>query len=198
MGGAPTSARGPATTSNFERHEQLNWRGALTLSLVSSEAMMCSQSYDIMHVEEVERLTKVGVLFQFPALMYPNLFHHRSTRYYHYASGRFKEIKLATGTRIRDAAQDLARLNASSSYPLTLHAYILRRSTSVFETSENKVDAAQMDLRCVQEHATNATGRRLLEHYACALVPAKQQLRSAQRKELEDPQARLDTSKARS
>ena len=90
--------------------------------------------------------------------MYPNLFHHRSTRYYHYASGRFKEKKLATETRIRDAAQDNARLNASSSYILTLHAYILRRSTSMFETSEYEIDAAQTVLRCIQEHATNATG----------------------------------------
>ena len=69
MGGAPTSARGPATTSKDERYEQMNGRGALTLSLVSSEAMMCSQIYDIMHVEEVERLTKVGVLFQFRTLI---------------------------------------------------------------------------------------------------------------------------------
>ena len=120
---------------------------------------MCSQSYDIMHVEEVEGLTKVGVLVQFPALTHPNLFHPQEHTILSLRVGAFqRKKKLSTETRIRDAAQDIARLNASSSYILTLHAYILCRSTSVFETSEYNVDAAQTVLRCIQEHATNATG----------------------------------------
>ena len=52
--------------------------------MVSSEVMMNSPSYDVMKIEEVEELIKVRASFQVPALMCPNLFHRRSTLYYHH------------------------------------------------------------------------------------------------------------------
>ena len=49
--------------------------------------------------------------FPFPAFLHPNLFHHRSTQYYHHASGRSKEnSQLPTETEIYEAAQNLAQL----------------------------------------------------------------------------------------
>ena len=69
---------------------------------------MDSRSYDVMKVEDIEELIKVRAPFQFPALMYSNLFRHRSTLYYHHTSDHLK--KLATETKTLDAAQTLAWL----------------------------------------------------------------------------------------
>ena len=152
--------------------------------------------------------------------------------------------KLTTEMKIRDAAQNLARLNTSSSSTPPSSTRISRQSTTALETAERKVDAAQTELWRVQERAANVN-RRLLEHragvlamalaaaeraqadeehengsgplsptssvgspalapkfdgahlfagHAGAVVPFK---RGAQRKELEELQARLDASETR-
>ena len=157
--------------------------------------------------------------------------------------------KLATETKIRDAAQNLARLNSSSSSAPSSSTRISRQSSTALETAERKVDTAQTELWRVQERAANVS-RRLLEHRAGilataleaaertqadeeqdnnidgplspvstgsgagalaqkfdgahlfaghegAVMPARLQARGAQRKELEDLQARLDASEDR-
>ncbi|KAF8267438.1 Up-regulated during septation-domain-containing protein, partial [Lactarius quietus] len=207
----------------------VNTRDALLLSLMSSEAMVDSRGYEILTAEEVEELKKEQTIL----------------------SSRVGALqrKLATETKIRDAAQNLARLNSSSSAPSS-STRISRQSTTALETAERKVDAAQTELWRVQERAANVS-RRLLEHRAGvlaaalaaaertqageeqqdnvvdgplspastgsgagalaqkfdgahlfaghegAVVPAKQQPRGAQRKGLEELQARLDASEAR-
>ena len=72
--------------------------------------------------------------------------------------------KLATEVKIRDAAQTLARLNASNSSP----SRVSRQSTSALETAERKVTVAQTELWRLQERAANI-GRRLVEHRAAVL-----------------------------
>ncbi|KAH9023077.1 Up-regulated during septation-domain-containing protein [Lactarius pseudohatsudake] len=81
-----------------------------------------------------------------------------------------KKRKLATEIKIRDAAQNLARLNASSSTPSS-STHISRQSTTALETAERKVEAAQTELWRVQERAANVD-RRLLEHRAGVLAMA--------------------------
>ena len=75
--------------------------------------------------------------------------------------------KLATEVKIRDAAQTLARLNASNSSP----SQISRQSSNALETAERKVAAAQTELWRLQERAANID-RRLLEHRAGVLGAA--------------------------
>ncbi|KAH9022188.1 Up-regulated during septation-domain-containing protein [Lactarius hengduanensis] len=203
----------------------VNTRDALLLSLMSSEAMVDSRGYEILSAEEVEELKKEHTIL----------------------SSRVGALqrKLATEIKIRDAAQNLARLNASSSTPSS-STHISRQSTTALETAERKVEAAQTELWRVQERAANVD-RRLLEHRAGvlamalaaaertqageehddgegplspmssvsgagalapkfdgahlfagnagAVVPGK--TRGAQRKELEELEARLDASEAR-
>ena len=73
--------------------KQVNARCALLLRLASSEAVVDSRSHGILNVEGVDGFMKWVRAFQFPALMHPDLFQHRSTRYYHYASWRFQETR---------------------------------------------------------------------------------------------------------
>ena len=84
---------------------------------------MDSRSYDILNVEEVEELMKVRVPYQFFALMHPNLFHHKSTRYYHHASGRFKE-----NLQQKPKSATLHRTSPGCPphypHPVTLHAHV--------------------------------------------------------------------------
>ncbi|KAH9055308.1 Up-regulated during septation-domain-containing protein [Lactarius vividus] len=206
----------------------VNTRDALLLSLMSSEAMVDSRGYEILSAEEVEELKKEHTIL----------------------SSRVGALqrKLATEIKIRDAAQNLARLNASSSSTPSSSTHISRQSTTALETAERKVEAAQTELWRVQERAANVD-RRLLEHRAGvlamalaaaeraqaaeehddgdgplspmssvsgagalapkfdgahlfagnagAVVPGKQQPHGAQRKELEELEARLDASEAR-
>ncbi|KAI9431299.1 Up-regulated during septation-domain-containing protein [Lactarius indigo] len=206
----------------------VNTRDALLLSLMSSEAMVDSRGYEVLSAEEVEELKKEHTIL----------------------SSRVGALqrKLTTEIKIRDAAQNLARLNASSSTAPSSSTRISRQSTTALETAERKVEAAQMELWRVQERAANVD-RRLLEHRAGvlamalaaaertqageehdegegplspmssvsgagtlapkfdgahlfaghegAVVPEKLQLRAAQRKELEELEARLDASEAR-
>ncbi|KAH9009841.1 Up-regulated during septation-domain-containing protein [Lactarius deliciosus] len=208
--------------------QAVNTRDALLLSLMSSEAMVDSRGYEILSAEEVEELKKEHTIL----------------------SSRVGALqrKLATEIKIRDAAQNLARLNASSSSTPSSSTHISRQSTTALETAERKVEAAQTELWRVQERAANVD-RRLLEHRAGvlamalaaaertqtgeerddgdgplspmssvsgagalapkfdgahlfagnagAVVPGKQQSRGAQRKELEELEARLDASEAR-
>ena len=86
--------------------------------------------------------------------------------------------KLATEVKIRDAAQTLARLNASNSSP----SPISRQSSSALETAERKVAAAQTELWRLQERAANID-RRLLEHRAGVLGAALAEAERAQTKE---------------
>ena len=233
--------------------QPVNTRDALLLSLMSSEAMVDSRGYEILNAEEVEELKKV----RFPQIFYAaahNILFRSANQEHTILSSRVGALqrKLATETKIRDAAQNLARLNASSSTsstPSSSTTRISRQSTTALETSERKVDAAQTELWRVQERAANVS-RRLLEHRAGvlasaleaaertqagddqdtviedplspissmsgggalapkfdgahlfaghegAVVPSRQQPRSAQRKELEELQARLDASEAR-
>lgn len=209
--------------------QPVNTRDALLLSLMSSEAMVDSRGYEILNAEEVEELKKEHTIL----------------------TSRVGALqrKLATEIKIRDAAQTLARLNASSSASPASSSRISRQSTTALGAAERKVETAQTELWRVQERAANV-GRRLLEHRAGvlatalaaaertqageghdgdgedllrpmsgmgdagalapkfdgahlfaghegALVPARQQPRDAQRRELEELQARLDASEAR-
>lgn len=86
--------------------------------------------------------------------------------------------KLATEVKIRDAAQTLARLNASNSSP----SQISRQSSSALEIAERKVAAAQTELWRLQERAANID-RRLLEHRAGVLGAALAEAERAQAKE---------------
>ncbi|KAH9174506.1 Up-regulated during septation-domain-containing protein [Lactarius sanguifluus] len=128
----------------------VNTRDALLLSLMSSEAMVDSRGYEILSAEEVEELKKEHTIL----------------------SSRVGALqrKLATEIKIRDAAQNLARLNASSSTPSS-STHISRQSTTALETAERKVEAAQTELWRVQERAANVD-RRLLEHRAGVLAMA--------------------------
>ncbi|KAH8989745.1 Up-regulated during septation-domain-containing protein [Lactarius akahatsu] len=121
----------------------VNTRDALLLSLMSSEAMVDSRGYEILSAEEVEELKKEHTIL----------------------SSRVGALqrKLATEIKIRDAAQNLARLNASSSSTPSSSTHISRQSTTALETAERKVEAAQTELWRVQERAANVD-RRLLEH----------------------------------
>ncbi|KAH9959819.1 Up-regulated during septation-domain-containing protein [Russula dissimulans] len=122
-------------------------RDALLLSLLSSEAMVDSRDYVILSTEEVEELNKEHTVL----------------------SSRVVALqrKLKTELKIRDAAQNLARLNSSSPSPTR----ISRQSKDAHQTAERKVEAAQTELWRVQERAANI-GRRLLEHRAGVLGAA--------------------------
>ena len=48
--------------------------------------MVDGQGDDILNAVLVDELRKVRLPFQFPALLHPNLFHQKSTQFYHYAS----------------------------------------------------------------------------------------------------------------
>ena len=111
---------------------------------------------------------KVRASYQFPALMHPNLFHHMSPLYCRHASGCYRTN---SQQEIRDAAQNLARLKSPSSFTPSPLTDISPQSTSVLETPEHKVDAAQTELGRVLEHAANVTWR-ILEHRAGVLVTA--------------------------
>ena len=75
-----------------------------------------------------------------------------------------------TETKIRDTAQNLARLNSSSS-STPLSTRISCQSSTALETVEHKVDAAQTELWHVQEHAANVSWQ-LLKHRAGVLATA--------------------------
>lgn len=87
--------------------------------------------------------------------------------------------KLATEIKIRDAAQTLARLNASNSSP----SRVSRQSGIALETAERKVAAAQTELWRLQERVANID-RRLLEHRAGVLSAVLVKAELAQAKEL--------------
>ena len=105
--------------------------------------------YDTLNVEEVEELMEVRASFPIPSLMHPNFFHRHMILSSHVGA---PQRKLATVTKIREVAQNLARLNASSS-----SLRVMCQSTSAHETSEHKVDATRTELLRVQEHAANVT-----------------------------------------
>ena len=112
------------------------------------------------------RYSKVRVLFQFPVLLHPNLFyHHWST----ISSSRIGTLhrKFATETNIRDAAQNLARLNTPSSSSTPSSMRISRQLMSALETTECKVDTTQMELWRVQERTANVTQRQIEHRAAC-------------------------------
>ena len=97
--------------------------------------------------------------------------------------------KLATEVKIRDAAQTLARLNASNSSP----SQISRQSSSALELAERKVAAAQTELWRLQERAANID-RRLLEHRAGVLGGALAEAERAQAKEHNNSIPDMDSS----
>ncbi len=96
--------------------------------------------------------------------------------------------KLATEVKIRDAAQTLARLNASNSSP----SQISRQSSSALETAERKVAAAQTELWRLQERAANIS-QRLLEHRAGVLGAALAETERTQAMELNISVADMDS-----
>ena len=91
----PDLAPDPPPYPHTNGMKQVNTRCALLLRLASSEAMVDNRSHGILNVEGVDGFMKCVRTFQFPALIHPDNFHHRSTRYYHHASWRFQ------GTRNR-------------------------------------------------------------------------------------------------
>ena len=78
----------PKSTPNLPPHppanvvNQVNTRDALTLNFMSSGTMVDGLGYDILNAEQVDGFKKVRLLFQFPALLPPNLFLYQSTQYY--------------------------------------------------------------------------------------------------------------------
>ena len=119
--------------------KQVNARRALLHHLASSEAMADNRSHGILTVEEVDGFRKGVRAFQFPALMHPDLFHHRSTRYYHHASWRFQ------GTRNRSRYPRRRTEPHSAEVPLlitqwhwgtSLTAYICSRAHPVSKVQQ--------------------------------------------------------------
>lgn len=80
---------------------------------------MDSRSYDVMKVEDIEELIKVRAPFQFPALMYSNLFRHRSTLYYHHTSDHLKKTRNRNQNPRRCTDPRLARLDGLYTSPFT-------------------------------------------------------------------------------
>ena len=97
--------------------------------------------------------------------------------------------KLATEVKIRDAAQTLARLNASNSSP----SRVSRQSGIALETAERKVAAAQTELWRLQERVANID-RRLLEHRAGVLGAVLVKAELGQAKELNNSISDTDIS----
>ncbi|KAH8988708.1 hypothetical protein EDB86DRAFT_2945634 [Lactarius hatsudake] len=142
--------------------QPVNTRDALLLSLMSSEAMVDSRGYEILSAEEVEELKKEHTI-----------------------------LKLATEIKIRDAAQNLARLNASSSSTPSSSTHISRQSTTALETAERKVEG-RADGALAPMSSVSGAGALAPKFDGAHLFAG-----NAGAVELEELEARLDASEAR-
>ncbi|KAH0587985.1 hypothetical protein H2248_006729 [Termitomyces sp. 'cryptogamus'] len=126
-------------------------RDELLLSLLASQAVVDSRDFEILDSEQYEELTKEHQLL--------------STRL------EAMSRKLTTETRIRDAAESLSKINASSKR-------VSQQTEEQLTAANKRVDAAQQELFRLSER-THEVHRRLLEHRASVLSHSLRNLEQA-------------------
>ncbi|KAF9057851.1 Up-regulated during septation-domain-containing protein [Panaeolus papilionaceus] len=122
----------------------LNTRDELIMSLMASEAVIDSRDYDILSTEEVEELKKEHQVL----------------------SSRLGAMtkKLATETKIRDAAVSLSKVNSTQ----IANKKVSKQTAEQLEAANRRVETAQRELWKVSERH-NEVHRRLMEHRAGVL-----------------------------
>ncbi|KAL0950197.1 hypothetical protein HGRIS_010189 [Hohenbuehelia grisea] len=140
----------PNGGSRQSAHSELDWKRASTamntrdellISLLASEAVVDSRSFEILGSDEVEDLKKEQQVL----------------------SSRLVAMtkKVSLETKIRDAAVSLSKVNAT-------HKKLSKQTDDQLEAANRRVEAAQKELWRVSERA-NEVHKRLMEHRAAVL-----------------------------
>ncbi|KDR84053.1 hypothetical protein GALMADRAFT_262408 [Galerina marginata CBS 339.88] len=137
----PYSARKSVNAPSKRLSSPLNTRDELLMSLMASEAVIDSRDFPILTAEEVEELKKEHQVL----------------------TSRVEALskKLALETKIRDAALNLSRVNAS-------HKQVSKQTADQLAAANTRVDNAQTELWRVSDRL-NDVHSRLMEHRAGVL-----------------------------
>lgn len=139
---------------------QLNTRDELLMSLLTSEAVVDSRSFEILSAEETEDLKKVRNPVVANYLRLTDITPHVQEQQLLTSRLTALKKKLNLETKIRDAALSLQRANTS-----TPNKRISKQTDEQLESAGRRVDTAQKELWRVSERFSEVQ-RRLLEHRA--------------------------------